>query len=142
MQPATLRVAHGCRRLAGATGRTAVGLVGGRLPAVFRFKREARMDHRLYVPEHEGWSTGIQDDRSKEYCFAQKPGEDHYHLLVAGEIYLRRGSEKYCLNCALRHGFATRDRTFWQRGPSSVADDEPAGEWSREGSPPETGESS
>ena len=86
-------------------------------------------DRRLYVPEREGWSAGVKDDRSKEYCFRQNPGEDFYHLLVAGEIYLQHGSEKYCLNCALRHGYATRDRAFWQKGPSStVAREWPADE--------------
>lgn len=80
-------------------------------------------DARLYVPGREGWSAGIKDDRSKEYCCAQIPGEEHYHLLVAGEIFLQRGTDKFCLNCALRHGYATRDRRFWQKGPSSVAEE-------------------
>ena len=61
-------------------------------------------------------------DWNKEYCFSQNPGEDHYHLLLSGEIYLQRRTEKYCLNCALRHAFISRDRTFWQKGPSSVVD--------------------
>jgi hypothetical protein len=81
---------------------------------------DGQPEARLYVPEHDGWAAAIKHEWSKEYCFAQKPGENHYHLLLSGEIYLQRGPEKYCLNCALRHGFVTRDRTFWQKGPSSV----------------------
>jgi hypothetical protein len=81
-------------------------------------KREAR----LYVPDHEGWAAAIKRDWTKEYCFSQNPGENHYHLLLSGEIYLERAGEKYCLNCAMRHGVITTDRTFWQKGPSSVPD--------------------
>lgn len=82
----------------------------------------AQSEGRIYVPEHEGWAAVIKQDWNKEYCFSQNPGENHYHLLLSGEIYLQRGTEKYCLNCALRHGFVTRDRTFWQKGPSSVTE--------------------
>jgi hypothetical protein len=80
----------------------------------------AQSEARLYVPDHEGWLAAIKRDWNKEYCFAQNPGEDFYHLLLSGEIYLQRGAEKYCLNCALRHGVLSRDRTYWQKGPSSV----------------------
>lgn len=81
-------------------------------------KREAR----LYVPDHEGWEAAIKRDWTKEYCFSQNPGENYYHLLMSGEIYLQRAGEKYCLSCALRHGVITTDRTYWQKGPSSVSD--------------------
>jgi hypothetical protein len=70
---------------------------------------------RLFVPEHQGWTAAIKQGWSKEYCCLQRPGEDFYHLLVSGEIYLQRGTEKYCLDCSLRHGFATRERTYWQK---------------------------
>jgi hypothetical protein len=82
----------------------------------------AQSEARLYVPEHDGWTAVIKHDWNKEYCFAQNPGEDYYHLLLCGEICLQRGSEKYCLNCAMRHGILTRDRTYWQKGPSSVGE--------------------
>ncbi len=77
---------------------------------------------RLYVPEQDRWTAAIKRDWLKEYCFGQNPGEDFYHLLLCGEIYLQHGTEKYCLNCALRHGFVTHDRTSWQKGPSSVTE--------------------
>ncbi len=80
----------------------------------------AKPDARLYLPDHDGWEAAIKRDWSKEYCFSQNPGENFYHLLLSGEIYLQRGGEKYCLNCAMRHGVLTRERTFWQKGPSSV----------------------
>jgi len=82
----------------------------------------AKAEARLYVPDHDGWEAAIKRDWTKEYCFSQNPGENYYHLLLSGEIYLQRGGEKYCLNCAMRHGVLTRERTFWQKGPSSVPD--------------------
>ncbi|HXY33681.1 MAG TPA: hypothetical protein VEI07_05600 [Planctomycetaceae bacterium] len=82
-------------------------------------------EERLYVPEYAGWKVALKDDWTKEYCFAQNPGEDFYHLLVTGEIFLQRGTEKYCLGCAVRHGYATHERGFWLHRPSSV-EDQPA----------------
>lgn len=78
---------------------------------------------RFYLPAHEGWTAAIKQDWSKEYCFMQMPGEDHFHLLLCGEIYLQRGTERYCLNCALRHGYATRERTFWQKESGTYVDE-------------------
>jgi hypothetical protein len=92
------------------------------MPPVTPQQSAGQAEARLYVVEHEGWTAAIKRDWNKEYCFAQNPGENHYHLLMSGEIHLQRGTEKYCLNCALRHGFVTRDRTFWQKGPSSVTE--------------------
>jgi hypothetical protein len=77
---------------------------------------------RLYVPDFTGWKAAIKEDWNKEYCFAQMPGEDFYHLLVTGEIFLQRGTEKYCIGCAVRHGYATHERAFWLQRPSSVED--------------------
>ena len=57
-------------------------------------------EERLFVPEYAGWKAAIKNDWNKEYCFVQKPGEDFYHLLLTGEIFLQRGNEKYCLSCA------------------------------------------
>lgn len=84
-------------------------------------ERSSRPDARIYVTDRNGWTVKIKHDSGKEYCFSQNPGEDFYHLLIGGEIYLQRDTEKLCLNCALRHGYATRDRTSWQRSPGSIA---------------------
>lgn len=70
---------------------------------------------RLYVPDAEMHQVQIMRGGEREYCFAQNPGEDFFHLLVAGEVYVQYGDEKYCLNCAMRRGMITADRLFWQR---------------------------
>ncbi len=80
------------------------------------------VDRRLYVPRPERWSVQIQKDGVREYCHEKTPGEDHFHLIVMGEVYLQRGDTKLCLNCALRLGVLTLDRQFWVRGESSVRD--------------------
>lgn len=79
-----------------------------------------RSDVRLYLPDHEGWEADIKRDWENEYCFSANPGEDYFHQLLNGEIYLRRGNEKYCLNCAVRMGMATFNRGFWQKSASSI----------------------
>ena len=71
-------------------------------------------DARLYAHAPEGWEAHIKQGWDKDYCFAKAPGEDWFHLLMSGEIYLQHGTEKYCLNCALRRGILTTDRLYWQ----------------------------
>jgi hypothetical protein len=80
---------------------------------------------RLFVPESAGWKAAIKQDGNKEYCYLQRPGEEFYHLLLTGEIYLQRGDEKYCLSCAARHGYATHKRAFWLQRPSSIESTNP-----------------
>ena len=71
-------------------------------------------DVRLYVTDSREWTAQIKHDSAKTYCYQKNPGEDFFHLIVDGEIYLTRGDEKYCLRCALRDGVITTDRLFWQ----------------------------
>lgn len=78
--------------------------------------RELANDLRLYVPYPSGWEARIMDNSPREYCHFKSPGQDFFHLLVPGEIYLQYGTMKYCLNCAYRFTRITDDRLFWQRG--------------------------
>lgn len=71
-------------------------------------------DMRLYVPDPEDWQARVKYDSLKAYCYQKNPGEDYFHLILAGEIYLQNGDEKLCLRCALRRGVITTDRLFWQ----------------------------
>ena len=83
------------------------------LPLVLR---QLERDLRLYVPHAAGWEAHIMDHSSREYCHSQTPGQDYFHLLLPGEIYLQYGHVKYCLNCAYRLTRITDDRLYWQRG--------------------------
>lgn len=58
---------------------------------------------RLYLRE-PGWRVAVKQDSQREFCYTVSPGEDHYHRLSAGEIYLFRGDEKICFRCADRYG--------------------------------------
>ena len=72
------------------------------------------LDTRLYVSDHEDWEVHIKRDSERYFCYSKHPGEDWFHLILNGEIYVARQHEKYCLRCALRMGFLTEDRLFWQ----------------------------
>ncbi len=76
---------------------------------------DAHRDHRLYVPNPEGWTAQLKIGWDKLHCYAKNPGEDYFHALMHGEIYLQNGHEKLCLNCAIRQGVISTDRLFWQR---------------------------
>lgn len=73
-----------------------------------------RTDYRLYVPHPDGWQGRVKIGWEKEYCYMKNPGEDYFHMLLNGELYLQRGDEKYCLNCSMRQGLLTTDRLNWQ----------------------------
>ena len=77
---------------------------------------EPTRDYRLYASGPEKWIARIKPTSEKEYCYTKTPGEEHFHLLMTGEIYLEHNGEKFCLNCAFRHGALTEDRTHWKRG--------------------------
>ena len=71
-------------------------------------------DTRLYVPDHEDWDVHLKRDSERYFCYSKHPGEEWFHLILNGEIYVARQHEKYFLRCALRMGFLTEDRLFWQ----------------------------
>ena len=71
-------------------------------------------DRRLYVPTPEGCQARIKQGWEKQYCYSKFPGEDYFHLILNGEIYLEHAGEKLCLTCAFRRGVITTQRLFWQ----------------------------
>jgi len=71
-------------------------------------------DVRLYVPESLDWTAIVKIDSDKVYCYQKNPGENFFHLILTGEIYLKGATEILCLQCALRRGIATQDRLHWQ----------------------------
>jgi hypothetical protein len=73
------------------------------------------VDRRLYLPDSQSWEVRIKSGE-RLYCCVRNEGEDWFHLLVDGELFLQSGEEKLCLNCATRRGILTDDRLFWQTG--------------------------
>ena len=82
-----------------------------------------RHDSRLYLPKYAGWQAVIKQNWEPEHCYAKNPGEDWFHLLSAGEIYIQRGAEKFCLTCALQLNILTRNRVFWQKGSRGIEEE-------------------
>lgn len=73
------------------------------------------VDRRLYLPTPEGWEIKIHSG-PRDYCYYRNPGEEWFHLLIDGELYLEYGNERICLNCACRQGILVEDRLYWQMG--------------------------
>ncbi len=65
--------------------------------------REAVSSSRMYLAE-PGWRIGVKAGSDREFCYMMTPGQDFYHRLLDGEIFLHRHDEKLCLACASRRG--------------------------------------
>jgi hypothetical protein len=65
--------------------------------------REPVSSSRLYLAE-PGWRLGVKNGSDREFCYMMAPGQDFYHRLLDGEIFLHRHAEKLCLACASRRG--------------------------------------
>src|SRR4051812_31576307 len=77
---------------------------------------------RLFLFEG-GWRIELKVGSDREFCYMTAPGQDYYHRLLDGEIYLARGDEKLCLACAERRGLlAYEPRMLRERGPVLVRD--------------------
>jgi hypothetical protein len=78
------------------------------VPSAREVTRPQESFPRLYVFE-PGWRVSIKRGSSREFCFAMAPGQDYYHRLVDGELYLHHGDERLCLSCASRRGVITNE---------------------------------
>ncbi|HEX8200780.1 MAG TPA: hypothetical protein VF590_09850 [Isosphaeraceae bacterium] len=58
---------------------------------------------RLYLRE-PGWRVAVKAGSEREFCYMVAPGQDYYHRLLDGEVFLTHGEEKLCLACADRRG--------------------------------------
>jgi hypothetical protein len=83
----------------------------------------ASQPRRLFLFE-AGWRIMLKVGSEREFCYMTAPGQDFYHRLLDGEIYLTRGDEKLCLACAERRGLLSYEpRTL--REPFQILDLEP-----------------
>ena len=69
---------------------------------------------RLFLHE-AGWQIALKLGSEREFCYLMAPGQDYYHRLYAGEIYLHRGDEKLCVACARRRHLLTNSARQLQR---------------------------
>jgi hypothetical protein len=58
---------------------------------------------RMYLFE-AGWRVGVKTGSTREHCYMMAPGQDFYHRLLDGEMFLVREDERLCFSCAARRG--------------------------------------
>lgn len=58
---------------------------------------------RLFVRE-PGWKVALKIGSDRLFCYMMAPGQNHYHRLLDGEVYISHGEERICLACASRRG--------------------------------------
>ena len=80
----------------------------------------APVDHRLYLTDPTTTRIEAKKSSEKGYCYHRFPGDEHFHLLMGGEVYVARGDQRICLECALRLGYLTANRLHWQTRERNV----------------------
>jgi hypothetical protein len=63
---------------------------------------------RLFLHE-PGWRVLRKESSERTFCYLITPGQDHYHRIGAGELYVARGDEKICFACAQRFGLLSHE---------------------------------
>jgi hypothetical protein len=82
--------------------------------------------HRLFLHE-PGWMVALKIGSEREFCYAMAPGQEYYHRLLDGEVYLHNNEERLCLACAERRGLLA-DRPKGLRDPVPIVEIEENGE--------------
>jgi hypothetical protein len=63
---------------------------------------------RLFLHE-PGWHVGLKVGSERTFCYMIAPGQDFYHRIFDGEIFLYRSDERICMACATRRGVITHE---------------------------------
>jgi hypothetical protein len=79
---------------------------------------------RLFLRE-PGWTIAQKVGSDKQFCFVQKPGQDYYHRLLDGELYLFSGDERLCIACATRRGLLSYEAKALRERGVTVEIEEP-----------------
>jgi hypothetical protein len=58
---------------------------------------------RLFLFE-PGWGVGLKVGSERVFCYMMAPGQDYYHRLLDGELYVYHRDERLCFACAQRRG--------------------------------------
>src|SRR4051812_38989060 len=53
------------------------------------------------------WRITVKHGSERSFCHNISPGQDYYHRIADGEIYVFHGDERLCLTCAERRGLLT-----------------------------------
>jgi len=77
--------------------------------------------HQRVFLHEPGWKVGLKVGSEREYCYAMAPGQDYYHRILDGEIYVHRPEERLCFACACRRGILTHAPKALREPISGVA---------------------
>lgn len=93
-------------------------------PDSFETPEEGPSVPRMFLRE-PGWQVAMKVGSERAFCYVTNPGEDYYHRLLDGEIYLYRGEEKVCLPCASRQGLLVHEPRLLREPNRSLDVDQP-----------------
>jgi len=79
------------------------------------------VDRRIYVTA-PNLAVHLKTDGPSLNCHRIAEGEDHYHRITGGEIYVSDGRADYCLTCAVAMGLATPERPMLGKGARQPLD--------------------
>jgi hypothetical protein len=80
---------------------------------------------RMFIYE-SGWRVGVKTGSTRELCYMIAPGQDFYHRLLDGEMFLVRGGERLCFSCASRRGLISFERKQLRESIVAVPADQDA----------------
>ncbi len=64
------------------------------------------LPRRMFLYER-GWRIGVNAGSHRSFCHTMAPGQDFYHRIASGEVFVFHNEEKLCLACAARRGLVT-----------------------------------
>ena len=82
----------------------------------------AASPRRMFVFER-GWKVGMKTGSHRELCHMMAPGQDFYHRLGDGEVYIHQNTEKLCLSCAFRRGLIAFEPRKLREAVAPVVED-------------------
>jgi hypothetical protein len=80
---------------------------------------DAPAPRRLFIHE-PGWRIGHKRGSTREFCYMIAPGQDFYHRLQDGELYLYHGDERICFACAARRGLLSYEPKVLREAPALI----------------------
>ena len=97
--------------------------------------RDPAPPRRLFLRE-PGWRVALKVGSERMFCYMMAPGQDYYHRLLDGEVYVYNGDERICLACAVRRGLLSFEARGLGGGSSRSSTSTPRTARSSTSSPP------